>query len=563
MYAAIDTFDQIYAISDVHLGGPPGRQPFRHAVRLAHFIDEIGSGGHGRVALVLAGNIIDFVADGVPGRYLDAAGAARRVRALMAGVVAKPVFAALGRFVRQRARAHLIWLAGAHDVELALPEVQHQLQHSLCEGHATAAARIRFITDGTGYHCRVGQERIYLDHGSQFDDWNRVDYESVRRVVQQRRMGITASRYRPSLGCRVQVDILSDLGRSHGCIDLFRPVSGAALAAVLALEPRALADVAALAKEHLPTLQPRLGEGDTLGAVGSMAKWGDDEAVVQLLASDRLTGGAGGPSPEALSERREVQRDELARELLARADKRYRSGLDYTSRFRDMGDPQSGGLLNALPTQSGLEWRDGGPVAIERRELLRLVQRYLADLCNLDPDRGDAFDRRVDRSVGAGVDIVIVGHSHQARAQTRAPRRDRRRGLGAYFNTGTWMSYLNIAGATPNVEGDGDEEYFDSAYEQLSHRPIVDLDAADLLSDRTTAVRITREGDRVFGQLIEVLDSDTASGIVLSILREINPRTPARSTDEADDAHAGTEGGDSESTEGGPKGGPKRGPNYG
>ncbi|MBZ0121537.1 MAG: metallophosphatase, partial [Sandaracinaceae bacterium] len=82
----MDAYDEIYSVSDLHLGGEGGEaQIFDSGSLLADTIrlvaDRAGAGK--RVALVLNGDIVDFLAE--PGaRYFDAVGAPAKLARIAA-----------------------------------------------------------------------------------------------------------------------------------------------------------------------------------------------------------------------------------------------------------------------------------------------------------------------------------------------------------------------------------------------------------------------------------------------------------------------------------------------
>ncbi len=61
-------FEELYAVSDIHMGGVPGFQIFGRVERLAQFILRISSEHPGqRTVLVLNGDIIDSLAQDIRG----------------------------------------------------------------------------------------------------------------------------------------------------------------------------------------------------------------------------------------------------------------------------------------------------------------------------------------------------------------------------------------------------------------------------------------------------------------------------------------------------------------
>src|SRR5262245_48819506 len=142
----VSTVDELYSVSDLHLGGPPGLQIFNQGTRLAAFIDLLAARPKERkVSLVLNGDIVDFLAeDG--GAYLSP----KRAQAMLERIFQDPAFApvwqALSRYVKTSNR-FLVLALGNHDVELALPWIQARLIKELCGADKSARSRIVLAMD--------------------------------------------------------------------------------------------------------------------------------------------------------------------------------------------------------------------------------------------------------------------------------------------------------------------------------------------------------------------------------------------------------------------------------
>ena len=123
------TFDEIYVISDIHMGGAPGFQILRQVDRLGRFITHLASvRSEERVALVLNGDVIDSLAEDIGGRYVATRDAASMMERIYKNF--EPVWNGLETFVRTPGR-HLVIVTGNHDIEFALPEVEHSVRQRL------------------------------------------------------------------------------------------------------------------------------------------------------------------------------------------------------------------------------------------------------------------------------------------------------------------------------------------------------------------------------------------------------------------------------------------------
>ena len=116
--APADQFDQVSVISDLHMGGPLNRQIFTEGKLLADFIGWLCETGLGDTALVINGDMVDFLADD-EANYFDPEGAIRKPQRIIDDQAFAPVWNALKRFVATP-RRHLVITLGNHDLELAV-----------------------------------------------------------------------------------------------------------------------------------------------------------------------------------------------------------------------------------------------------------------------------------------------------------------------------------------------------------------------------------------------------------------------------------------------------------
>ncbi|MEQ8151314.1 MAG: metallophosphoesterase, partial [Smithellaceae bacterium] len=136
------SFDELYVISDLHLGGKTGFQIFNQGAALAAFIQDLtGKPANRRVGLVLNGDTVDFLAEANT-EYLDPDGAVQKLRRiLLEDKSFSGVFSALQEFIAVQNR-QLIIVLGNHDVELALPEVKEWLLEKITNKKQEARGRV-------------------------------------------------------------------------------------------------------------------------------------------------------------------------------------------------------------------------------------------------------------------------------------------------------------------------------------------------------------------------------------------------------------------------------------
>jgi UDP-2,3-diacylglucosamine pyrophosphatase LpxH len=150
-------------VSDLHLGAGDRLDDFDADADLAAFIRSYVAGG-APTELIMAGDTFEFLQVRLPDLSdfeWSGAAAARRLDAILAGHP-EPI-AALRAFL-DRPGNQLTLLIGNHDFELHYASAKQRLREAL--GLAEGDERLRFGLTYTG-------GGVYVDHGMQFDPWNR------------------------------------------------------------------------------------------------------------------------------------------------------------------------------------------------------------------------------------------------------------------------------------------------------------------------------------------------------------------------------------------------------
>src|SRR5262245_7452924 len=157
-------------LSDLHMSAGDRLDDFDADVELVAFI-RTNAMGAGPVELILAGDTFEFLQVRLPGLgdyEWSGAAAEQRLRAILSAHA--QVIGALREFVAQPDN-QLTLLIGNHDFELHYAAARTLLRDAL--GLAPDDGRMRFglTYEGGG---------IYLEHGNQFDEWNRfVHFEGI------------------------------------------------------------------------------------------------------------------------------------------------------------------------------------------------------------------------------------------------------------------------------------------------------------------------------------------------------------------------------------------------
>jgi UDP-2,3-diacylglucosamine pyrophosphatase LpxH len=493
------TFEKVYVISDIHMGGQRNDednfQVFNQGKRLARFLIQIADESpNSDIALVINGDLFDFLAEEV-GSYvaLDAAVAVRTMKRLYADGSFSPVWQALARFIKTTHR-HLVIIVGNHDIELALPVVEHSIREELTGGNAEASARMTFSTLGGGYTCRVGRSRIFCTHGNELDAWNWVDYSALGQLANAMNGGrrVDASRWKPNAGTRLVIDAMNVVKRKLPFVDLLKPESASVASVLMTI------DLDLMKKLNFASAWPvlrdrRRGQRQTNEILGAYA------ADSYIQGSEPAAGGGlhefVGSNLRALADQSNSRMDED--ELLLEAERARATGNNGIPEYEDI--EVLGGRFDLFAGLTGFRSR---PEALRRA-----LMDWLADDRTFETnDPKDSLYLGMADRVTNEIDFVVTGHTHQPRAMTYDSGCH-------YFNAGTWIRSIRI---TPEAL---DSQRFETLVWPLLRGRMSDLDAAripgpdntavPLVVDRTTAVCIGTTGDRVLGELLRVCDEGT------------------------------------------------------
>jgi UDP-2,3-diacylglucosamine pyrophosphatase LpxH len=221
----------LIVISDLHLAADTERGLFRSDTELTSFFRWVLKEAKG-CRLILNGDIFDFLAPGskgAPKRAFNVEEAPVQV----ADIISKhrQVFQALGEIARS-VDHQLVIASGNHDPELALPEVQEQIEKELLG--ARSSRQIVWAVHGIAMRARVGAAQILIEHGDQYDPWNRIDHDSVRATTSMSSKGITwDSVFVTPPGSELVINHLNNLRENHPWIDLLKPEVEAVLPVIL------------------------------------------------------------------------------------------------------------------------------------------------------------------------------------------------------------------------------------------------------------------------------------------------------------------------------------------
>jgi UDP-2,3-diacylglucosamine pyrophosphatase LpxH len=445
--------NELQVVSDLHLGGRSGFQIFASTAELVWLADSVAqSPTVGAAALLINGDFIDFLAE-EPAAGFDAASAVAKIDRVLADPSFAPVFAAFARLLARPDRLLIVNL-GNHDLELALPASRERLAQVLCGADAAARARLLLVTDGTGVRCRVGPASVLCLHGNETDAWNVTDFEHLRRLARDLHYGLPATPWMPNAGAQLVVEVMNQVKKSFPFVDLLKPETTAVLPILGALDPSLLGRL-----KDLAVIAGRTAADAARLATGFL---GADAPAPPGAGQAAPGSDAAGWTP-----RNTASPAEAAQALLDQAEQAFRDGVEPISLVRGNQSDQLS-LWSAA-----LDLLRGKP----RAEVLRQALEFLDADRSFDPGAPDDTFKQFDARVGPGIDLLLTGHTHLARSLART------RGVGHYFNSGTWARLMRIAPALRQ-----DPVAFAKFFARLGGGPLADLESPDGPVLRTNTV---------------------------------------------------------------------------
>lgn len=469
MKIALET-DQLFVISDTHLGGLDGEQIFDSTFELKGFLKRLVSDAKKSpneiVTLLINGDFVDFLAEPQPA-YFDALGASGRLDRIL---LHEPNFAGILRGLQTflgQPNCQLIVNLGNHDLELALPWVKEHFIGMVCADAPEARSRLQVLTDGTGCRVRINGFQIYCTHGNDVDPWNITDHEQIRRIARAHMRGETLTPWIPNAGTQMVIEVMNDIKRDYPFVDILKPETEAVIPILTALRPSLalkLVDTGDIVRRRI--------RDDLRMRTGFLS--GEEEPVPDHALSLSLPRSAPLRSAAEIEDVQRNSADRLLKDANERYMKRVRpADLISSEQISDQLGPMSRAI--ALATGRTLSEQ-------VRHELQSLVQDRSFDLTI-----SDAFFKQIDERVGAGIDVLVAGHSHLRRAHAR------HFGPGYYYNTGTWARVIQITEALLD-----DSERFAAFFRAIETGTLEALDGLDDVVERFNPVFAARtEGTKV------------------------------------------------------------------
>ncbi|HRI39599.1 MAG TPA: metallophosphoesterase [Nitrospira sp.] len=472
--------EEIYVISDLHMGGEVGFQILKETKRLAGFISWVAEQRPNEsVALVLNGDVFDTLAENALQGYIAIDNAPKIIHRIMTDDSFVGIWRALADFVKRKNRT-LICILGNHDLELAFPSVQRFIRDRLAGSDLAAWARIEFSTIGAGYNCLVGNTTIYCTHGNEVDEWNFTRYEDLSKAARRLSAGrsLGQSEWYPNAGTKMVRDIMNDVKLKYRWVDLLKPEMDAAVSVLTVLEPAVLgklASVAALLTES--KIEKAEADARLSGKSVSTARHSVSTVDVHSLLGPQLMEAING----------NICVGAMSADAMLRQAEQNMSISHRTKRVTQ--DGTLGRWQYYVDRLSGVEPEEA---------LRRAVIDWIKDDRSFMFDHHDETFERICNAVSPDIDVVITGHTHLARSISRGSGRH-------YFNSGTWIRLMQF---TNEMLKDADS--FRPVYRVLVKGDIESIDnpaqkEKSILLDRTCVVRISTSANGVIGQLLNVV----------------------------------------------------------
>lgn len=446
---------KIFVISDLHLGGDKGFQMCSQQDSLASFILWL-TGENERESdvefnLVLAGDIIDFLAEGPWSSFTESEeDALTKLEKVLKNF--RAVWDALRGYVASGAA--LTILLGNHDVEMSLPKVRRRLLKELGKGN------IEFIYDNEAF--AIGD--VLIEHGNRYDSWNAVDHDALREIRSLLSRGEALGDIRLETPGSVFVSsVMNDLKSKYAFIDLLKPQNLAVALLLSTFAPQKIFSLEETSRKNI------LLEG-LLRAV----------SLVKPVVFGELVNKS--PTKDGVPVRRGLMSGDLKNEL---SEKERFENLLMQLGF----DSNAITELKTTGQSSGSKVRWGNykfprvtafcsSIAAafsgddEQKRLIRIYKafKHLAAVKTFDED---GIYARAAETLSKDFSVVVFGHTHHA---MRRPFGTSGAAFPVYLNSGTWADIVSIEERL--LEGDAASDEF--------KRFVADLESNDIDRYRTS-----------------------------------------------------------------------------
>jgi len=383
----------VIIISDLHLATERDKGLFQADLELAAFLHWVRK-SFNRCYVVLNGDSFDFLA-GTSEEAINLDGLAGQAATIAENH--KEVFEVLGDIAKSKEH-QLIILGGNHDPELALSSVQREIENQLMT--SSPQSSIRWLTNGEAALLRVGDARVLIEHGDQYDSWNWIDHEALRRVVCLASRNVSYEGvYSAPPGSRLVINRFNSIRDRFRWLETLQPFSPSILP--LALE----------------VILPSLADNERDQLLGSIKEF---RSFSRRSVSDVVLSGLGSKSTYWAG-------DDVERQLLSEWLAQYEREEHVWSGVDDI----KAAFARMVARLRGLSARALLKRASKRDSFFKI-------------EEPDGQYGRVAKLIEKGVDLVLHGHTHAAKAYGVTK--------GLYLNTGTWAQLTKLPDGESTAE---------------------------------------------------------------------------------------------------------------
>ena len=365
--------NELVALSDIHLGPEYGKGLFRADKELVNCLNWILDNKK-NCYVVLAGDIFDFLVLGKNEKPSDFYNLDKVEERMTKIIDHHPdVFKSLAKLANSSDH-QLLFIGGNHDPEVVFPEVQLLIEKKL---GSSSHPIVRWTVHGESLSIKVGAAKVLIEHGNLFDRFNKVDHNALREVLSIKNRGFSLdgrSYYKPPFGSKLVIDYVNPIRGEFPWLDYLH-----------------------------------------VGREGSYLLWRELTTIKQK----------GSFLPALRGAILAVSYDEFTK---------LRSKLNPAKKYKADNEDKLLNWINKQLSKQNDSKTKGVFFKVDDSELLQELISAWEDVSDISLP--DSAYKDVQFILGNGADLVIHGHTHQAKIYPIDK--------GLYINTGTWGQLLEL-----------------------------------------------------------------------------------------------------------------------
>jgi len=462
---------EIIVISDLHISAEHNKGLFRAGEELTAFLNQKLEETD-QCLLVLNGDIFDFLVRRTPQTLINVHEAGAQIEAIIYAkddneiLVHDKVFEALRRWTTST--QHMVAIMGGnHDPELIFPEVRQVITKRLSLNYSPSP--IQWLVNGEALSLRFGTINILIEHGDQYDDWNFINHEALRKLIclnsrsiEARRNGKIEEVYKPPPGSELVINRLNAVRAKFPWIEQLQPFNESVLPLII-------------------------------------------EFVFWELDHNGKRSLGGAAKERAKTALRSFVRTHL-RERLNRQSRFWKTDSDRWQRYVEW----------EAAFKNEKKWGDGEK---DFSRMIERLQKVAAREGFFSPKAIDEQANDVSLLMQLGHDLVVHGHTHSAKAYQLPNSQQNSAGLidlnldpkykqGLYMNSGTWGQLMRLP-QTDDPRNSLSDEAKKKEWNDFLHN-LLNGESDRYSFRRPTFVHIADRSDSVHADLCEWQQQTTA-----------------------------------------------------